>query len=229
MAHRAILIFNILLLISLIFASESGSIEMQGNQGRRLRQELIDFRTWILIKWSITKWIIYFCPVFNLFSLINWEAWINREDGKSTIIGKYILKVNKSQKQNWRKKLLPKPNRRICFSILTVRNHLKLEVSTSSFKYFRTVRIEKQIRPFVFGRSFFFVNFAFEIYWPLRAYCLIYILCSKIGKTIPQAGFGPIGFHQYRWIRFSSRTQRKSFSQTGCGNFRLGSWWWSWF
>ena len=45
MAHRAILIFNILLLISLIFASESGSIEMQEHQGRRLRQELTDFRT----------------------------------------------------------------------------------------------------------------------------------------------------------------------------------------
>ena len=32
---------------------------------------------------------------------------------------------------------------------------MKLEISISSFKYFRTIRIEKQIRPFVFGRSFF--------------------------------------------------------------------------
>merc|ERR1712210_23765 len=36
MAHWAILIFNIILLISLIFASESGSNEMQRYQGRRL-------------------------------------------------------------------------------------------------------------------------------------------------------------------------------------------------
>ena len=65
------------------------------------------------------------------------------------------LKVSKSQKQNCRKKLLPKMNERICFSILTVRNYLKLEISISSFKYIRTVRIEKQIRSFIFGRSFF--------------------------------------------------------------------------
>ena len=41
-----------------------------------------------------------------------------------------VLKVNKSQKQNWRKNF---------------QNHLKLEISTSSFKYFWTVRKEKQI------------------------------------------------------------------------------------
>ena len=79
-----------------------------------------------------------------------------------------ILKVSKTQKQNCWKKLLPKMNKRICFSILTVQNYLKLEISISSFMYFRTVRIEKQIRPFIFGRNFFFVNFAFEIYWPLK-------------------------------------------------------------
>ena len=66
-----------------------------------------------------------------------------------------FLKVNKSQKQNWRKKILPKQNGQICFSILTVRDHLKLEILTSSFKYFRTIRIEEQIRPFVLGRIFF--------------------------------------------------------------------------
>ena len=45
-------------------------------------------------------------------------------------------------------------NRRICFSILTVRIYLKLAIETSSFKYFRTIRIEKHIFRFVFGRSF---------------------------------------------------------------------------
>jgi hypothetical protein len=30
----------------------------------------------------------------------------------------------------------------------------RLELRDSSFKYFRTVRIEKQIRPLVFGRSY---------------------------------------------------------------------------
>ena len=49
--------------------------------------------------------------------------------------------------------------KRICFSILTVRKYLKLEFSISSFKYFRTVRIEKQIRSFVFGRSLLLDNF----------------------------------------------------------------------
>ena len=33
---------------------------------------------------------------------------------------------------------------------MTVRKYLKLEILISSFKYFRTVRIEKQIRLFVF-------------------------------------------------------------------------------
>ena len=45
-------------------------------------------------------------------------------------------------------------NGRICFSILTVRKYLKHESRSSSFKYFRTVKIEKQIHPFVFGRSY---------------------------------------------------------------------------
>ena len=64
-----------------------------------------------------------------------------------------LIKVGKSQKHNCRPKLIPKMNGRICFSILTVRNYLKLEIETSSFMYFRTLRIEKQIRPFVFGKS----------------------------------------------------------------------------
>ena len=88
----------------------------------------------------------------------------------------FPLKVNKSQKQNCRKKLLPKMNGRVCFSILMVRNHLKLEISISSFKYFRTVRIEKQIRPFIFGRSFF-RQFCF---WDLLAFSIIAFLYKKI-------------------------------------------------
>ena len=60
----------------------------------------------------------------------------------------FQLKVNKSQKQNYQKKLLPKMNGRICFSILIVRNYLKLEISISSFKYFRTVKQKNQIRLF---------------------------------------------------------------------------------
>ena len=65
------------------------------------------------------------------------------------------LKVSKYQKLNCRKKILPKMNGGICFSILTVRKYLKLEIEISSFKWFRTIRIEKQTRPFIFGRSFF--------------------------------------------------------------------------
>ena len=64
------------------------------------------------------------------------------------------VKVSKSHNKFIRPKLLPKTNRRICFSILMVRIHLKLAIKTSSFKYFRTIRIEKQIRWFIFGRSF---------------------------------------------------------------------------
>ena len=82
-------------------------------------------------------------------------------------------KVGKSQKQNWRKKLLPKMNGQICFSILTVRNYLKLEILIASFKLFRTVRIEKQICPFIFGRNFFrqfcfwdLLTFRWPIIWP---------------------------------------------------------------
>ena len=51
------------------------------------------------------------------------------------------------QASNW---LFPKTNEGICFSIQTVRKYLKLEFRDSSFKYFRIVRIKKQIRPFVF-------------------------------------------------------------------------------
>ena len=64
------------------------------------------------------------------------------------------LKVSKSQKQNWRKKLIPKTNGRICFSILTVQKYLKLEIKISSFRWFRTVRIEKQIHPLVLEEVF---------------------------------------------------------------------------
>ena len=35
----------------------------------------------------------------------------------------------------------------------------RLELPDSSFKYFRTVKIERQIRPFVFGRSYGSTNF----------------------------------------------------------------------
>ena len=53
------------------------------------------------------------------------------------------LNVSKSQNKIMKPKLLPKTNRRICFSILTVQIYLKLAIKTSSFKYFRTIRIEK--------------------------------------------------------------------------------------
>ena len=47
----------------------------------------------------------------------------------------------------FKKKLLPKTKGRICFSILTVRNYLKLEIEIRSFL-----------------EEVFFVNFAYEIY-----------------------------------------------------------------
>ena len=82
-------------------------------------------------------------------SLVSW-AWVEPRKDLT-----HLLKVSKSQKQNWWKKLLPKMKGRICFCILTVRIYLKLEIEISSFRWFRTVRIEKQICPFGFGRSFF--------------------------------------------------------------------------
>ena len=70
-----------------------------------------------------------------------------------------LLKVSKSQNKIIEPKLLPKTNGQICFSILTVRIYLKLAIATSSFKYFRTIRIEKQICSFVFWEKFWHDNF----------------------------------------------------------------------
>ena len=50
---------------------------------------------------------------------------------KTLISNSIYLKVSKSQKQNCHPKLLPRMNGRICFSILTVRNYLKLEMEIS--------------------------------------------------------------------------------------------------
>ena len=44
------------------------------------------------------------------------------------------LKVSNSQKGIVEPKLLPKTNDQICFSILTVRIYLKLEIEISSFR-----------------------------------------------------------------------------------------------
>ena len=93
---------------------------------------------------------ILFFKTFGLFFLFLLTCMV-----LCSLYFQFTLKVSKSQKQNCRKKLLPKMNGQICFSILTIRNYLKLEIEISSFKWFRTVRIEKQIRPFIFGRSFF--------------------------------------------------------------------------
>ena len=62
-----------------------------------------------------------------------------------------MLKVSRSRNKIVEPKLLPNRNR------------------NSSFKYFRVVRIEKQIRSFVFWEKLRLDNFCFEIYWPLRS------------------------------------------------------------
>ena len=41
-------------------------------------------------------------------------------------------------------------------------------ISISSFKYFRVIRIEKQIRPFVFWEKLRLDNFVSRMYWPLE-------------------------------------------------------------
>ena len=63
-------------------------------------------------------------------------------------------------KADWRAVDSPK-NRtnEFVFFAMTVRKNLKLEISISSFKYFRTVRIEKQIRSFVFWEKLRLDNF----------------------------------------------------------------------
>ena len=78
-------------------------------------------KCWDCLLWSVRL------SLSNLTSSASWDS-------------RGLVKVSKSQKQNCQKKLLPKTNGQICFSILTVRNYLKLEISISSFKYFRTVR-----------------------------------------------------------------------------------------
>ena len=97
---------------------------------------------------AFNLWILTIRTLFS--SLWSWAEFGCNSD-HSWII---LLKVSKSQKQNCHPKLIPKMNRRICFSILTVRNYLKLEIETSSFMYFRTLRIEKQICLFFLWRSF---------------------------------------------------------------------------
>ena len=74
----------------------------------------------------------------------------------------YLLKVNKSQNTNVEQKLLPIMKKGDCFSILTIRIYLKLEIETSSFKYFQTTRIEKQIRSFVFWEKVWLDNFVLK-------------------------------------------------------------------
>jgi hypothetical protein len=61
--------------------------------------------------------------------------------------------------------LSQKTNERICFSISEI---LETWNPNSSFKYFRVVRIEKQIRSFIFWEKFLARQFCFEIYWPLK-------------------------------------------------------------
>ena len=69
------------------------------------------------------------------------------------------LKVSRSRKKIVELELLPKTNELFWFSILTVRKYSKLENRNSSFKDFRTVRTEKQIRLFVFWEKLWLDNF----------------------------------------------------------------------
>ena len=73
-------------------------------------------------------------------------------------VGAFHIKVSKSQNKIIEPKLLPKTNGQICFSILTVWIYLKLAIETSIFKYFRTIRIEKQIPSLVFWEKLWLDN-----------------------------------------------------------------------
>ena len=54
------------------------------------------------------------------------------------------------------------------------------------FKYFRVVRIEKQICPFVFWKKLQLDNFFFKIYWPLViTYVNLIMICKP--NTFPTA------------------------------------------
>ncbi len=116
-----------------------GTPPLKSKKKKRMSHEVpSDFQVFNSLKISLKSYLHFSC-----FALI------------LVLFCLFPLKVSKSQSKIIEPKLLPKTNGQICFSILMVQNYLKLEILISSFKYFGTVRIEKQIRPFVFGRSFF--------------------------------------------------------------------------
>ena len=79
-----------------------------------------------------------------------------------------VLKVSRSRNKIVEPQILPKNEWTNLFFYPDGPKILETWNRNSSFKYFRTVRIEKQIRPFRFGRSFF-RQFCF---WDLRTFSM---------------------------------------------------------
>ena len=67
---------------------------------------------------------------------------------------KISLKVSRSRKKIFEPQVLPKNERMNLFFYPDDTEILETWISIESFKYFHVVRIEKQISPFIFGRSY---------------------------------------------------------------------------
>ena len=79
------------------------------------------------------------------------------------------LKVNKSQKQNWQKKTSSKTERTNLFFYPDGPESPETWDFDFKFQVFPDRQERKTNSSVCFWKKFFFVNFAFEIYWPLLA------------------------------------------------------------
>ena len=108
-----------------------------------------------ILQLNVTKQTLFFASVTDSWFELTWNLWsvqtLRTHGSYDWMLEKYRrLKVSKSQNKIIGPKLLPKTNRRICFSIPTVWIYFKLAIQTSSFKYFQTIRIEQK-SSFVFS------------------------------------------------------------------------------
>ena len=146
------------------YLSQVMSIQAKSNQARLIqfnssRAELafLDISACMIWYVKVFAWLAKCSLIFILISLFN--------------LDRFTFKVSRSRNKIVEPYLLPKNERTIFFSILMTRKYLKLEFRpddseiletwnrNSSFKYFRVVRIEKQIRPFVFWEKLRLDNF----------------------------------------------------------------------
>ena len=99
------------------------------------------------------------------------------------IIGKrqvqYMTYTNSRRSQ---KEIIISPCFEIVLLLKVSRSRNKIFEPISSFKYFRVIRIEKQIRLFVFLGEVMARQFCFDIYWPLNE--KLFLAAVWIGLTV---------------------------------------------